>query len=210
LDRARQDIITALEAGDEARLRGLVFSLYLGGHTAVDICDLLLAPAFQELGARWQHGALEVYEERRGCEICLRVLYQLRQSLPTIPAEAPRAIGATLEGDPYMLPTAMVAIALREAGWNAESYGCWHPPETLEAAVREERPRLLWISVSTLDDGEAFVARYTSLYHSAVASGVAVAVGGRALTEHLRRRIEYSAYGDCLRHLVAFVATLRA
>ena len=208
IERARSQMRPALETGDEPQVAQLVFDLYLAGHAACDICDQVIAPAFHDIGARWQHGEIEVYEERRGCEVCMRVLYQLRRLLPSISDSAPQAIGGTLEGDPYTIPTLMVEIALREAGWRADSYGIGHPFSTLCAAILAVRPRLFWLSVSTIPSVPDFLAGYSKLYQTAVQCGVPVVVGGRALTEEIRRAIQYAAHGDTLRHLTSFARTL--
>lgn len=193
---------------DDQEIRRLVFGSYLAGVPAAEILDDLVAPAFRAIGDRWAHGAVAVYEERRAVEVCTRELHQLRMFLPTPPPDAPLAIGGTLAGDPYSLPTTMLEIALREAGWRAQSYGCGLPAATLVDALRRVRPRMLWLSVSAFDSQQQFLADYATLYAAAQALGVAVLVGGRMLTAELRARIEYSAYGDTLRHAVAFVRAL--
>jgi hypothetical protein len=48
------------------------------------------------------------------------------------------------------------------------------------------------------------VAEYRELYQEAERAGVAVAIGGRALTVSLRSAMPYTCYGDGLRHLAAF------
>ncbi len=208
IERARLQMRLALETGDEQQVARLVFDLYLAGHSACDVCDQVIAPAFHDIGARWQHGEIEVYEERRGCEVCMRSLYRLRRVLPPVPDSAPHAIGATIEGDPYTIPTLMAEIVLREAGWRADSYGIGHPFSTLCAAIRAVRPRLFWLSVSTIPSVPDFLAGYSKLYETAVECGVPVVVGGRALTEEIRRAIQYAAHGDTLRHLISFARTL--
>ncbi len=208
LETARSQLRPALEAGDEQRLARLVVDLYLAGHTACDICDQAIAPAFSDIGARWQHGEIEVYEERRACEVCMRILYQLERLLPSVSDTAPTAAGATAEGDPYALPTLMAEIVLREAGWRADSYGTGLPFATLAAAIRTVRPRLFWLSVSAIASVPEFLAGYARLYETAVGCGVPIVVGGRALTEDIRRTMQYSAHGDTLRHLVSFARTL--
>ncbi|HRY70967.1 MAG TPA: helix-turn-helix domain-containing protein [Phycisphaerae bacterium] len=208
IERARSQMRSALETGDEPQVARMVFDLYLARHAASDICDQVIAPAFLDIGARWQHGEIEVYEERRGCEVCMRVLYQLRRLLPSLSDSAPQAIGGTLESDPYTIPTLMVEIALREAGWRADSYGIGLPFPTLCAAIRAVRPRLFWLSVSTIASTPDFLPAYSKLYDTAVECGVPVVVGGRALTEEIRRAIQYSAHGDTLRHLISFAQTM--
>jgi methanogenic corrinoid protein MtbC1 len=210
IEKARAGVTAALKSGDSEQFARLAFDLYLEGQTLCDICDKVVAPAFHAIGECWQHGEVEVYEERRGCEICLRTLHELRRVLPPPPAAAPHALGGTLEDDPYSIPTTMVELALREAGWRAESYGTGLPVATLCAAMDRMEPRLLWLCVSTFADRDSFLARYSALYEAAAARGIPVVVGGRALTEEVRREIRYSAYCDTLAHLVSFAKTLQA
>lgn len=201
-------LVQALAEGDEATVRAAVLRLYLEGMPAAEVCDQHLAAAFHELGERWQHGRLEVYEERRGVEICQRVLHELRQAVPAAPEGAPRAAGGTLEGDWYGLPTAMVEIALREVGWNARSLGSSHPVETLEAALREEEPRLFWLSVSWWGDADALAASVERLHRAATATGTALVLGGRALDADLRGRLRCSAFCDDLVQLQSLATAL--
>jgi len=206
----RVAVQTALEVAEEHEIRRLVFGSYLAGVPAAEILDDLVAPAFRAIGDRWAHGAVAIFEERRAVELCIRELHHLRMFLPTPPSDAPQAIGGTLAGDPYSLPTTMLEIALCEAGWRAQSYGCGLPAATLVDALRKVRPRVLWLSVSAFDSEHQFLADYTTLYAAAQELRVAVLVGGRMLTAELRERIQYSAYGDNLRHAVAFVRALHS
>jgi excisionase family DNA binding protein len=208
VSRAREQIRDALLAGDEEQCRRIVLDLYLGGQSACDICDRVLAAAFHDIGDAWECGEVAVYRERRGCEIALTALHDLRLVLRRPPLDAPVAIGGALEHDSYRLPTTMVEIALREVGWRASSCGTLLPAATLEAAVREIRPQLLWLSVSTIESLPTFLDEYARLYETAAELGTAVAVGGRALTEEIRQQTVYSAYCDTLKHLVTFVASL--
>jgi len=208
LEHAREAMRAALEGGDEERLLRLVFDLYLGGRQACEILDGALAPALHAVGERWQHGETEVYEERRGIQVALAVLYRLVRSLPAPPDGAPLAVGGTLSGDPYTIPTLMAEICLRESGWDARSFGTDLPADTMCTALERLRPRLFWLSVSTWRSETDFLDSYGRVQQKARELGVPVVVGGRALTDAVRRRMEYAAYCDTLRHLEAFARTL--
>jgi len=209
-EASADELRDALEAGDEERARRVVVRQYLAGAKAVDLCDRVVARAFQGIGQRWQHGDVEVYQERRGCQIAMRILFELRKMLPTPAIEAPVAIGGTLERDPYDLATTMVELALRECGWRAESYGVGSPVRTLCAAIRDVRPKLFWLSVSTVERVADFREDYEELYRTAVECGSVMIVGGRALDESLRREMSYTAFCDSLRHIVHFAETLHS
>jgi MerR family transcriptional regulator, light-induced transcriptional regulator len=179
VSRTRREMIEALAAGEEERFRGLALNLYLGGLTLGELCDEAIAPAFAALGERWQHGALEVYEERRGCEIALALLHELRHVLPAPRAEAPLALGGTLADDPYTLPNAMVELGLRELGWRTINCGCGLPPLQLATAVRRLQPRLCWLSVSTLPQGASLADSIAPIAEAVRETGVRLIVGGR-------------------------------
>ncbi len=207
-DGSRNAFLTALEHGDLESARRLVFGLYLDGRSVVDILDGVIAATFQRIGDRWAHGALDIYHERRAVEICTRVLHQFRLLLPPPATLAPSALGGTLTGDHYTLATTMVELSLTEVGWRAQSLGCDHPVETLVRAISDLRPRIFWLSVNALESRERFVEQYQQLYHVAQEHGVAVLLGGRMLTEEIRRGIRYAAFCDNLQHAVAFARAL--
>ena len=208
LNQARNELMTALVAGEEALGRQIIFDLFLANHQLSVLFDDVVAAAFREIGKRWEDGQCEVYQERRACEIMLHVFAELRSAFPQPVNDAPRAIGGTLEGDWYQLASTMAELILRETGYNAAALGASLPVETLIAAMDQNQPKLLWISVSYIESPEQFLERMAALYEAASSRQIALAVGGRALTEELRTQMEYSAYCDTMRHLEAFGRTL--
>lgn len=207
LDRAHMQLTEALLAGDEDQARQIVLDLYLAEHSLSAICDLVIARAFEQIGQRWQCGEAEIFAERRGCQLALRMLHELRAMIPPPPMDAPLAIGAAAQGDQYHLATTMVELVLRDTKWQATSLGNNLPFSTLAAAVRQQRPRLLWLSASHMIQRDQFLREYMELYDQ-FSLDVAFVVGGRALTEDLRQQMKYAAYCDNLQHLEAFAQTL--
>jgi len=208
LDQACRLFGQALEQGDDSRCLQLTLDLRLAGRDMAVIGDRVIAPAFQALGQRWEHGEAEVYQERRGVEITRHVLSRLKDTLaPPAPA-APTAIGATLPGDPYSLPGQLCELVLLEQGWQARFLGSELPMETVARAVQDLGPRMLWLSVSVAEVPEDFVRDYGQLYETCRQQRCAVAIGGRALTGSLRQRLQYASYGDNLRHVQSFAQSL--
>jgi len=206
-ERSRSRLSAALVAGDEDVARQVVFDLYLARHLLAEIADLLVHPVLIEIGRRWQCGEAEVYQERRACEIANRIFHELRALIPEAPANAPLALGATPAGDQYRLPTLLVELVLREAGWQAISLGSNLPFSTLAAAIARYRPRLFWLSVSHLEDEASFVEQYNAFYEH-LNPRPAIILGGHALTEPIRKQLTFAAHGDNLRQLVAYVESL--
>ncbi|MDZ4850530.1 MAG: helix-turn-helix domain-containing protein [Pirellulaceae bacterium] len=208
IDRAREQMTLALLEGEEARCRQLVIDLYLAEHSLSVICDGVLCASFADIGDRWSCGTAEIYQERRGCEIALHILKDLRSLIPSTPTGAPLAMGGSPAGDLYSLGTAMAELVLRDSRWNAVSLGDNLPFHTLSAAIRTNHPKLFWLSCTYIADEQAFLDGYRALYdeHSAE---VAFVLGGFALSEEIRRKINYSAYCDNMQHLEGFSQTLR-
>jgi methanogenic corrinoid protein MtbC1 len=204
LEQACQLFIDALEQGNEDQCLGVALDLRLAGHDMAVIADSLIAPSFHALGDRWQHGEVEVYQERRGVEITRSVLLRLKDTLKAPGQVAPVAIGATVEGDPYSLPGLLAELVLLELGWQASFLGSGLPYDTVAQAVEDLSPRMLWLSISSLEDTDDFVHNYGRLYEICLIQQCAVVVGGRAITESMRRQIQYASYGDNLKHLHAF------
>jgi methanogenic corrinoid protein MtbC1 len=180
-ERALDEALDALKEGDEERLVALVTHLFGSGRSATDVCERVLAPALHELGTRWEHGDIEVFEERRACEITQAALHELSRLLPALPRTAPRALGGTLAGDPYTLSSAMCALALRELGWRAENLGAGLPAEQLARAVARRRPTLVWVSVSGGLDTAELAKALRVVAEAARRCGASLVLGGRSL-----------------------------
>ena len=102
----------------------------------------------------------------------------------------------------------MSELVLRDCGWRASSLGNMLPFETLRRALERERPRLMWISITSIREEDRFIASFNVLFDTATSFGSAIVVGGQALTAEVRRRLRYTTYCDNFRHLEALANTL--
>ena len=208
VDRAAGQLLGALVRGDDEQCRQITLDLYLAEHSLSTIFDQVYAPAFESIGDRWECGDVEVYQERRACEISLRVLHDLRALIPAPPTDSPLAIGGVVEGDQYNLGTTMAELVLRDSKWNAISLGNNLPFPTLAEAIKHHRPQLFWMSCSHIRDEAAFLRGYDELYEQ-FGFDVAFVVGGRSLVESVRQQMKYAAFCDNMAHLETFAQTLR-
>lgn len=199
----------ALLDGDGPEVRAAILSAYGSGVAVEILADQVIAPALARVGHDWQSDRIEVWQEHRGTQLCTDALHALKLELEArAEKNRPIAIGCAPEGDPYALPTLLAQYTLLDAGWAAVNLGPNTPLPSLAKALKELRPRLLWLSVTYLDDAAIFLTGYRELYRSAERQGVAVAIGGQALTESLRSAMPYTTHGDGLSQLAAFARTL--
>lgn len=102
----------------------------------------------------------------------------------------------------------MTELVLRDCGWRANSLGNMLPFETLRRALERDRPRLMWLSVTSIRDADRFIASFNTLCETATSHGSAIVVGGQALTADIRRLLRYTTYCDNFQHLEAFGKSL--
>ncbi len=199
----------ALLEGNELKCLTVLTQYYSNNMCFAQLADEFIAATFRHLGELWDCGSLEIYQERRGCEVCHRVLHDFRRLLPETPLSAPIAIGASPAGDSYTLPNQIIELVLQECSWRAINLGINLPFETIARAVSNYQPRLLWLSVSHVDDEEAFVKNYGDFQNQLPAQTIVV-LGGRALHDKLRPRLKYTGHCDNMQQLSAFAAAIRS
>lgn len=199
----------SLLSGSESECRRIISSWYSTRGGIPSLADELLCPAFSCIGNGWKSGQVDIYEERRACEICRRLVLELRRLLPEPGGMAPLAMGGTPSGDQYQLSTLLTEMVFREQGWRTESLGSNIPFESLLSAARQHMPRVFWLSISHVEDAQSFLMSYADFIKK-LPKGILVVVGGRALNEDLRPKMVYSAHCDGMRQLSALAKTLRA
>jgi excisionase family DNA binding protein len=209
LQSIRAALLAALFEGDGTEVSALVGRAYHSGVAVETLADQVVAPVMAQVGHEWESSRIDVWKEHRGTQLTATALYELKDQLKArAERRRPVAVGATPQGDPYLLATLLAQMVLLDAGWEAVNLGPNTPLPSLTRAMRELRPRLIWLSVSHLEKSDEFLRAYREFYHAADQMGVAVAVGGQALVESIRSAMPYTTHGDGLKHLAAFARTL--
>jgi excisionase family DNA binding protein len=180
IQRAANQLFQLLTDGDENGAKALLVDLHMAKIPLAKLIDQVVSPTFARIGQLWAQEELPVYVERRACEICLHAFRTLREMLPQPSADAPLALGGTLSGDHYSLPTAGVELVLRSLGWRAVSLGTNLPVETMLAAIERQTPRLFWISATHVPDLAQRRVDWVQLADFAAAKGVLLVGGGKA------------------------------
>lgn len=198
-----------LRDGLVQQAKSLIQSIYLAGCDAVTLSDQLIRPVMGRIGHGWMVGALDVYQEHQASHIVAATTLELidqvsRARKPT----GPLALGATTEGDPYVLSCLLGELVLREMGWDVRNLGVNLPLRSLTNATLQYRPRLVFLSINFLRDQDHFIREYSSFYETAAENNAAVIVGGQALDAELRSRMRYTAFGDRMIHLAEFARQL--
>ena len=197
----------SLVTGDEDGCRKVLTDWFAHHESFALVADEFIAATMTEIGDAWDCGKLEVYQERRACEICARLLHEFRRLIPSAPENAPLALGGTPAGDHYTLATQVVETVLRESHWRSVNLGSNLPLETFVAAVREQKPRMLWLSISHYDDEARFIADYENM-RKQLPDDLIIVLGGRALNDRLRPKLKFTGHCDSMQHLAEFAQAL--
>lgn len=204
IDQAVGQLRQVLEQGNEELTRQILFDLFLANLSIAEIGDQVIRPVFQSVGQAWECGDMEVYQERRACQVCLHALHDLRSQLPQPETAAPLALGATLSGDNYQLPILLVEMVLRQSGLRAQSYGTNLTVETLMSAVETSKPQLFWLSISYSDDASAVIDACRRLNDLAKRRNVAFLLGGSWIQAELVNQLQYTVHCNNLRDVENF------
>ncbi len=198
----------ALVSGTEVEARKIVSTWYSTYRSMVSIADELIFPCFQAIGTNWECGRLEVYQERRGCEICVRLLHELRRLSPEPTENAPIAMGATPSGDSYQIANQLLEVVFRECGWRTMCLGSNLPFESLSVAVKQYSPRIFWLSVSHLPNKTAFIDQLNT-FANTLPKGTLLVVGGRAIDESIRPLLRSAVYCDNMQQMSTLAVAVR-
>ena len=205
-----ESLVEALLKGNEDSVKQIVYDFYYAGNPISTICDRLICPSFRKIGTRWACSAIDVYQERRSCELMQLVLHGLRNTLKE-PDQEWIACGGTLEGDHYAISDTMAELVLRESLWNASSLGTAVPCQSMVKALTDMKPKLFWLSVSHISDDDEFIEQIDHLSHHAEKMKTAFVMGGRALNQAMLRRLPNHSFLICesMQQLEALALSIR-
>lgn len=175
-----EQLARCLISGATGEARALLQGLYMRGRSVASIIDGPLRAAMQRIGERWRSEPDGILVEHRATDLCIQWLNQLR-ALLAVDDDAPVAVGGAAPGDPYLLPSLAVAVALEAEGARAINLGPDTVVDTLVLASRREGAGIVWMSVSTDAARDRLAADMPPLVEAARSGGARLIVGGRAL-----------------------------
>ena len=166
--------------GKVLEARGAITALFLGGMTLAEIADGPISYALGKIGEIWLHDREGIIIEHRAMEACISSINMLLPMVePKDPASAPRAIGASLPGDPYVMPNLLASAVLTESGFNATNLGADLPISLLASEAVRLRPEILWVSASVVNDIEGSTRELDHLANQIRSWNGLMVIGGR-------------------------------
>ena len=174
-----------LSAGDASSCSGVLQAMEESGESVASRCEAI-ASAFHLIGEVWESGDVAVYREHVASQIGQRLIHEMLANLDFAPSDAPVAVGCAPEKDPYVLPTTMVELVLRDLGWQASSLGAGLPLDQLRLAIDHYQPKIAWVSVSYTESPADAQRALAELQTHCRERSTHLVCGGRALPGEIR------------------------
>ena len=180
--------LAAQLAGDRRTASAVIVEGLEGGVSALDLHEVVLRGAQQEIGRLWQENVVTVAQKHITTTIANLVLSQLFEHAVPAPPNGKKIIVACVDGETHELPARLVADALELAGFEVRYLGANVPTPSLVSLVEAERPALVALSV-TLGFHLPALREAVAAIRAVPGPAPLLAVGGGAAPPELARKL---------------------
>jgi DNA-binding transcriptional MerR regulator len=181
LDNARERLLAAVHAYDEAALQAVLDEALAGFALETVLRDLVL-PALREIGDQWERGELEIGQEHFASNLVRERLLALARLWGR--GGGPLAILACAPGERHDIGLIAFGLVLRSHGWRILFLGADTPLSTLRRAVDATDPQLVVVASMNCEPLEAEATELRRLARSAP-----LALSGPGASEPLCARL---------------------
>ncbi|TWT69583.1 helix-turn-helix domain-containing protein [Crateriforma conspicua] len=202
--------------------------VFASARSLAEIMDQTVAPALWEVGSRWESGRFCVYQEHECTATLCDALSMVKQQMRTGPMlsmtessghrsstaindkpdDQIHAVGCAVGDEQHDVASKMIELVLTAAGMTTRSLGAALPVDSLQAAINDYCPQIVWVTYTCVQQPDSVVQINDRLF-SSLRPGQRLVVGGQALTQSLRRQMRFHFAGDSLCHLLDYLVDLR-
>jgi methanogenic corrinoid protein MtbC1 len=179
LAHLRDDYLRAQLAGDRREAVRLVISEGLRVASVLELQELVIGAAQEEIGRLWLTGQVSIAQEHMATAISQLSLAALFERARVEAPLGRKVLIACVEGELHDLPARLVADYLEIVGFTVRYLGANVPTEHLIMMVRSEQPDLIGMSVTMSYHLTALRDVVTRLR---AFTEIPIVVGGQALT----------------------------
>jgi methanogenic corrinoid protein MtbC1 len=170
----------AIVAGDETAARQ-VFARLARGVSVCELCERVIAPALDRIGADWAAGEATMAIEHRATAICERLIASRARQ----PQGRPRgiAVTATPPGERHGLPALMATACLREDRWLVHHLAADLPVAEVISLALDTGATLVVLSAATAETARAADQAAAEIMRAAPGLRVLTGQPGRTLSQ---------------------------
>ena len=160
----------------------VLFRLLAAGFPLSEICDGVIAPALEEVGAEWCEGHSKIIEEHLVSATTIHALNRMTEMIPRQTPNGRKALCCPAEDDAHTIGVDMTRLLLDSLGWQTQVIVSPLPFAELVEYLKRENPDLLCISVVNKPLDETLQAELERICSAAQETGTQVAIGGRGIS----------------------------
>ena len=179
LHALRERYLRAQLSGDRREAVRLVVEDGLGGGVSVrEVQSGVIRAAQDEIGRLWQLNLVTIAQEHMATAISQLALAALFERAPVPPPRGKKIVIACVEGEHHDLPARLVAAYRELVGFEVRYLGANVPQDDLAAAIRDEAPDVIGLSVTMSFNMPALRQTISRLR---VVTTAPILVGGQAI-----------------------------
>ena len=139
------DGLEAIENLDEKRLEEILLRASVD-LSQPDLIQEVVVPMIKSIGNKWKNGDIRIYHEHLASAVIKTFLANLTSAFK-VEQNAPEIVIATPKGQMHELGALLVASAAASEGWRVTYLGPNLPAEEIAAAVQQDKPKALALSL---------------------------------------------------------------
>lgn len=175
-----EQYLQAQVRGDQRAALRVVREALEDGHSVREVQQDVIQAAQQEIGRLWQENRLSIAHEHMATAISQMALVHLFERAPAPRKNGRKIVIACVEGEMHDLPARLVADYLEMDGFTVRYLGANVPTASLCAALAEEQPDLLALSVTMSFNVKGLRAAVAAVRERL--PGLKIVAGGHALS----------------------------
>lgn len=150
-----------------------------------EMFDFVLGPGMQTIGERWEKGEIGINHEHRASYETLEALSQLQTQVSTQHPVDRSVICACIEDELHEIGLRCASYIFEEAGWRVHYLGARTPVDSLIAAMKEQKPDAVCISVTNLEHNGALRSSLARVTEAGQKKHIQIILGGRGVDHSL-------------------------
>jgi excisionase family DNA binding protein len=170
-----------------------------------EIHDLVLRPGMAEIGERWARGEIGVNHEHRASYETLDALAKLQAQIHIKPPAGKSVVCACLGDELHEIGLRCASYLFESEGWGVNYLGARIPPAAVRATIRETKPDLVCLSVTSPPGAASQEKELLEIAHAARAARCRVILGGRVASTLNLPPGSVDALHDSSRELLEYI-----
>ena len=166
-------VLEAMHGNDARLAEQILASAALLLPTRVLVLNVL-APVLREVGARWEHGRIAVWQEH----LISMLIRTTAAALPRIASDGAPLLLATPPFDAHEFGVSLAAILASSRGRTAYNLGSRVPPEEVADAARRLKSAAVVIGMTQASTPETLALEYADALDAQLPAGMDIWLGG--------------------------------